>query len=142
MPKQPQEARRIHLKLLSDLRNYISEHVDNEEWEQFKQRFREFLNPREQKQCKNLSDIFEKLEKRGKLKIGDYSNVKEILNDYDVKTCEMVEEAEEEIKKIVDDAGINSQGTVAAAATSGEPTVDTSVGKDSIIDISIYELTK
>lgn len=92
----PDEALHIHNKLGADLSNFIFDH----DLKQLKTRCKDFNTPREYQQLEDFIDIFQNMTKKGFIKIGDYSNIKFIIQDYNTKAYAMILETEKRIKDI------------------------------------------
>lgn len=101
MPRRASpQAKSIHTKLLTNLSNYISPLVNENEYDQFQNRLRDLLKPIEQKQSKNIMDMLQILERRGVIAVGKYDVIKERLNEFDVNLGDMIDDAVEEINNI------------------------------------------
>ncbi|KAJ8300152.1 hypothetical protein KUTeg_021671 [Tegillarca granosa] len=109
MPKRASpKAKSIHTRLLTEISNYVDPRVNQHQYDQTLHRLRDLLKPIEQKQSKNIMDILECLEKRGIIAVGNYSAIRDRLNEFDVELGGMIDDAVEEINKIENQNGASS----------------------------------
>ncbi|KAJ8300610.1 hypothetical protein KUTeg_022129 [Tegillarca granosa] len=109
MPKRASpKAKSIHTKLLTEISNYVDPRVNQHQYDQILNRLRDLLKPIEQKQSKNIMEILECLEKRGHIAVGNYSVIRDRLNEFDVELGAMIDDAVEEINKIESQNDVSS----------------------------------
>ena len=114
-PKYPQEAKELHNKLMTDLYDYVNPDADKHDYNKFKNRLKTVLSPLHIKVSEHFADVVDQLEKKGKVKPGQYEVLKEIFFDIDQRWVDKLEETEDEIQEMVN----SSQAATVSSSSVG-----------------------
>lgn len=104
-----EDEKRIHTKLLNDLSDHFDAVVNKKEFEQFLNSCRALdVKPIVIKEAINALSVFQSLEKKGKIRIGNYDALKKIINEFNVPLLAVIEKAERDIDNIKPKSAVQS----------------------------------
>ncbi|KAJ8321061.1 hypothetical protein KUTeg_002648 [Tegillarca granosa] len=113
-----QEKKNLHYKLLAEIGDYISH--DTGDLQKFKAKLKSILKPADLAANKSTDDVFEAMEGRGKLDVGEYGKLKEAFRDFREDIIKIIEKTEKEMGIDLD----YENQAPAADATGGDDTMD------------------
>jgi len=114
-----QEMKQRHLKLITDLSDYVDPSLDKLEYKQFENLIRSELPPADRKKAKDIMDMFVRLEERGKIGVGKYDIIKTQLQRFKESMVVLIEEAEEEIEDMRRSQASNEPTVTSSDSTFG-----------------------
>ena len=96
-----EKCRNIHNKLVADLLGHIYNDEKTDDFTTFKTLLSGIIKPpKELSAIENISEVFEWLEKRGKIELGKYAIIKDIVEYFNRPAYNLVIEAEMQIEKL------------------------------------------